>query len=235
MSSSTSLPKHGGFEHSKLSVNSRGALNTYRRSIIAGNIVLFLSAILVCRLELALAEKDASVFTASKTAAAQCGSKLKSLEDFADRNKPGQTQTTRFTEDEINSYLALDLKSRYHASLKDLTVSFKEDGLKATATIDFDLLETTSTKLLPKLLGLVFSGIHSIAADGKLVSKNGKANFRLEQALFDNSALPKFLVEEIISAVGRKQKPPFDPLQPSQMPYEIDRVEVHSGYIIVIQ
>jgi hypothetical protein len=197
--------------------------------------VSFLSAILVCSPELARAEKDAPAFTPSRTAATQCGSKLKSLEDFADRHKPGQTQTTKFTENEINSYLALDLKTRYHASLKDLMTSFKEDGLKATATLDFDLLETTSTRLLPKLLGLVFSGIHTLTADGKLVSKNGKANFHLEQALFDNSALPRFLVEEIISAAGRKQNPPFDPLRPSQMPYEIDRVEVHAGYIMVFQ
>jgi len=197
--------------------------------------VLFMPAILVGRSEVAPDGKDASAFIASKTAAAECRSKLKSLEDFADRHKAGQTQTTKITEDEINSYLALDLKPKYHASLKNLVVSFKEDRLQGTADIDFDRLGATSTKFLPKLIGLFFSGVHTITADGKLLSKNGKASFHLEQALFDKSTLPKFLVEEIISAVGRKQKPPFDPLQPSQMPYEIDRVEVHPGYIIVIQ
>jgi len=35
--------------------------------------------------------------------------------------------------------------------------------------------------------------------------------------------------------VGRKQDPPFDPMQPSKMPYEIQKVDVHSGYIVVYQ
>ena len=80
----------------------------------------------------------------------------------------------------------------------------------------------------------MFSGVHTMAADGQLVANDGKAHFKLEQALFDGSALPKPLVEGIISAVGRKQNPPFDPLQPSEMPYEINKVDVHSGYIIVL-
>ena len=101
--------------------------------------------------------------------------------------------------------------------------------------MNFDQLGATSTKLLPRLLSMMISGIHTITADGKLQSRSGRANFILDQARFDTSTLPKFLVEEIISAVGRKQKPPFDPLKPSRMPYEIDRVEVHPGYIIVYQ
>ena len=112
---------------------------------------------------------------------------------------------------------------------------FEENRLKATATIDFDRLGMTSSKLLPKLISLMFSGVHTIAADGQLVTKDGKAHFKMNQALFDGSALPKPLIEGIISAVGRKQNPPFDPLQPSEMPYEINKVDVHPGYIIVYQ
>jgi hypothetical protein len=192
-------------------------------------------AILFCGSTAAPAGLDAPALIASKKAAAQCDSKLKILEDFADKHKSGQTQTTKFSEDEINSYLALDLKAKYHSSLKSLIVSFSENRFEANAAIDFDHLEATSTKFLPKLIGLMFSGVHTLAADGQLLSKEGKANFRLEKAQFDGSTLPKYLVEEIITAVGRKQNPPFDPLKPSQMPYEIDRVEVHSGYIIVFQ
>jgi len=42
-------------------------------------------------------------------------------------------------------------------------------------------------------------------------------------------------VEEIISTVGKRQKPPFDPMQPSQMPYGIQKVETGQGYITVYQ
>jgi hypothetical protein len=177
----------------------------------------------------------ASAYVPSKSAAARCDAKVKMLESFADSHKPGQSQTTQFTEDEINSYLALAASAKYHPCLKSLIVAFRENKMKATAAIDFDRLGSSSTKLLPKLMGLLFSGTHTLAADGQLISKDGKGNFKLEQATFDGGTLPGSLVEEIMSAVGRKQSPPFDPMQPSALPYEIRKVDVHSGYIIVYQ
>ena len=171
----------------------------------------------------------------TQLSAVQCSSKLKSLEYFAAHRKAGQKQTTRFSQDEINSYLTLDLSSKYHPSLKSLSVKFEEDRLQGVASIDFDRLETTSTKLLPKLLSFMLSGVHTLTVRGQLVSGNGKAYFRLEQARFDNTNLPTAFVEEIITAVGRKQNPPFDPMKPSQLFYSIENVDVHSGYILVYQ
>ncbi len=181
------------------------------------------------------AESEKPAFVASRASADQCQAKLKSLDDFANKRKSGQKQTTKITEEEMNSYLELNLKPKYHASLQSLVVAFYENKMQATAIINFDHLKSASTKLLPKLIGLMFSGVHTLAADGQILSGNGRAHFRLEQARFDNSALPKYLVEEIMSAVGRKQKPPFDPMKPSRMPYEINRIEMHPGYIIVFQ
>jgi len=190
---------------------------------------------MACSFGITSAKPDTAVFVASKAAAAQCRVKLNKLEDFAFKFKPGQTQTTRFSEDEINSYLALDLSADYHPCLKSLVLSFEENKLNGIAAIDFDRLGMTATSLLPKLASFLFSGTRTIAASGQLICKNEKAHLKLEQALFDGGKLPKPLVEKIISAVGRKQHPPFDPLQPSQMPYEINKVEVHTGYIIVYQ
>jgi len=178
---------------------------------------------------------DIFASTASKAAAERCRLKIKSLEDFSINRKSGQKQMTRFSEEEINSYLAVDLSSKYHPCLKSLLMTFEESRMQGVATIDFDRLGTTSTRFLPKIVSLLFSGTHTITARGQLLSKNGKANFQLEQARFDNSSLPKSLVEEIITSVGRKQNPPFDPLQPSEMPYKIEKVDVHRGYIIVYQ
>jgi hypothetical protein len=180
-----------------------------------------------------LAAPESSPIT--KAAADRCKSKLNTLESFAAHRKPGQKQTTQFSADEVNSYLALELHPKYHPSLKNLTVAFEEESLQAVAAIDFDRLGVTSTKLLPKLIGFLFSGVHTLTARGRLLSGNGKASFRLEQARFDSTTLPKSLVEEIITAVGRKQNPPFDPLQPSELFYDIEKADVHAGYILVYQ
>ena len=109
----------------------------------------------------------------------------------------------------------------------------EESKLQGVASIDFDSLAMNSKTVLTKLMTKMFSGIHTLAVRGKLVTAEGKARFELEEAHFDDSALPSFLVEEIISAVGRKQKPPFDPMQPSKLPYGIQTVELHPGRALV--
>jgi hypothetical protein len=236
MSSSTSSPRRGGLEHSKSSDNSKSPVRFFPRPDAGSRFgpTLLLAAILLFCLS-AFATGDTESFTPSKAAAARCRTKLDRLKAFQEKRKPGQTQTTNFTDVEINSYLAQDLSPQYHPCLKSLVVALAKDKLKATATIDIDRLGATSGKLMPKLIGLLFSGVHALAADGQLVAKDGKAHFKLEQALLDGGALPNPLVEAIISAIGRKQNPPFDPLQPTEMPYEINKVDVDSGYIIVFQ
>jgi hypothetical protein len=168
----------------------------------------------------------------SKAAAESCGVKLKRLEEFAAGSKK---QTIEFSENEINSYLALELSKNYHPSLKSLVIVVEESKLQGVASIDFDSLAMNSKTFLTKLMTKMFSGVHTLAVRGKLVTAEGKARFELEEAHFDDSALPNFLVEEIISAVGRKQKPPFDPMQPSKLPYGIQSVELHPGRALVHQ
>ncbi len=202
----------------------------------SGRAVLLAAALILFCCLASPAGPGATAPDMSKAAAAErCNVKLKALEHYAAHPKTGRVQTTQFSEEEVNSYLELDLSSQYHPCLKSLTFVFEEDRLQGVATIDFDRLGKTSSKLFPKLLSFMLSGVHTITARGQLVSGDGKASFRLEQARFDNSTLPKALVEEILSAVGRKQNPPFDPLQPSQLFYGIRKIDVHAGYVLVDQ
>jgi hypothetical protein len=228
----TSSPKRGGAARSRSfgSSSIRGSIvnKLCRASALLAGFAIFCSFAIVTGTE-------AAKTAITRTAADRCNSKLKNLENFAAHRKAGQKQETRFSEDEVNSYLALELKPKYHPCLKSLTLTFEEDRLQGIAAIDFDRLGSTSTRLLPKLLSFMLSGVHTMTLRGQLVSGQGKAWFRLEHARFDSSTLPRALVEEIISAVGRKQNPPFDPLQPSKLFDEIDRAEVHLGYILVYQ
>ena len=171
----------------------------------------------------------------SKAAAESCSAKVEKLEAFAAKADPAGKQTTRFTQDEINSYLALDLSANYNPCLKSLTLVFEEGGLRSDATIDFDRLGMSSNKLLGRIMASMLSGTHELSVNGKLIAQAGKAHFQLEEARFDKASLPSFLVEEIVTAVARRQRPPFDPMQPTQMPYKIDKVELHPAYIVVHQ
>jgi hypothetical protein len=171
----------------------------------------------------------------SKKASTSCAEKVARLEKVAAAKDAGKHQTLRFTEAEINSYLAIELSPKYHPSLKSLLVRFAEPALVGTAVVDFDQLNMNSTRMVTRVLARLLSGAHTLTIRGKLASSDGKGHFVLDESLFDSTALPSILVEEIISAVGRKQKPPFDPMTPSTLPYRIQRVEVHRGYIDVYQ
>jgi hypothetical protein len=232
-------PKQGGIGHLKSFDNREvlikrlgrsAATYPYKTALLSFCLLVF-SAVFVIS-----AGAGKSAYVPSKAAAKQCSEKLDDLEDFAAKHKTGQKRTTKFSQDEINSYLALDLSVHYHPCLKSLLVDlFEENEVQAVASIDFDQLKSSSTKAATKLIGLLFSGTHTLTVKGKLLSKDGKAHFSLDQARFDDTTLPQSIVEPIISAVGRKQKTPFDPLQPSKVFYEIDKVDIHSGYLIVYQ
>ncbi len=196
---------------------------------------LFLTLSLSCSMIAASMGPQNTAGAISEAAARRCTLKLRSLEEFAIKRNPNMRQKTKFSEEEVNSYLLLEGSSQFHPCLKSLVLTFEENRLQGIAAIDFDLLGNTSNKFFAGLISTIFSGSHELTVHGQLQSNNGKAHFKLEQARFDGMELPKLLVEEIISAVGRSQNPPFDPLQPSEMPYDIKRVVVHSGHIIVFQ
>jgi len=174
----------------------------------------------------------------SRAAADSCAVKIKRLDDYAAVAIPAAKvgkQTTRITEDEINSYLELELRPEYHASLKSLTVKLAESRLQGSASIDFDLVELKNNPLLTGLLRKMLAGVHSLVVAGNLISADGKAHFVLSEARFDGITLPNLLVAEIITAVCAKQNPPFDPMKPSVLPYHIQKVDLHAGYIVVYQ
>jgi len=170
----------------------------------------------------------------SKEAAASCDLKVTRLEAFIGQSQVKDVKT-RLSEEELNSYLAFVLSPTFHPSLQSILFEIEESSLMAVATIDFDRLELSQEGFLTQLLAKILSGIHTLTLRGVLISGAGKARFQLAEATFDSQTLPKVVVEEIISAVGRKQNPPFDPMQPSDMPFDIKEVEIHTGYIIVTQ
>ena len=126
-------------------------------------------AVLIGSLIAAPAETEKSESGISIAAAKKCELKLKKMEDFLEKRKPGGRNTTRFSEKEANSYLAYNLSKEYHPSLKKLVTAFKKNQLQIAVSVDFDRIGATSNKLLPKIMGLLLSGTHTIDAQGKLV------------------------------------------------------------------
>lgn len=178
---------------------------------------------------------DTMAKSISTVAAMQCIQKMKEIEFFATQEKIDRVMSTRFTEEEINAYLSLDSNSGYQSCWKNMRMSFKDDLMEGIASVDFDCLKETSSAAFSAIILQLFSGIHVITARGTIVGGNGKGHIQLDQVRFDDSVLPKFLIQEVIASVCRKQDPPFNPMEPSQLPYNIKKITIHPGYIIVYQ
>jgi len=209
-----------------------GTDRTFRAAM--GALALFLVGLAAFPLAQSILQAESGTGI-SKAAADECARKVKELEAFSARTGNRGTRTTRISEAELNSFLAYQLSPKYHASLKSLTVRLEPTRLQGVAIVDFDQLGMNSKKTVTRMLASLLTGKHTLTAFGKLIAEGGRANFQLERALFDDVGLPNLLVEEIISAVGKRQKPPFDPMQPSQMPYGIQKVEMGQGCITVYQ
>ena len=178
---------------------------------------------------------DTSSKSNSATAAMRYIQKLKEIEEFAAQEETDKEMVTRLTEEEINSYLSLDVNSDNQSCLKNMRMAFKQDVMEGISSVDFDCLRDTSSKTLSAIILRLFSGTHVITARGTIVSGNGKGHIQLEQVRFDDSVLPNFLIEEAIAAVCGKQEPPFNPMRSSPLPYNIIKITIHPGYIMVYQ
>jgi len=170
----------------------------------------------------------------SKTAANACAEKIRKIKNFAQENKKGKKQELSFTEREVNSWLALDYKSHYHPCLQDMTVRLEGNIMEATIAVNFDHLPK-STGFMSKVLGFMFSGVHSITARGQFLRENETSRFSLEKALFDDITLPNYLVNDILSSVGLSQNPPIDPANLSTLPHGINRIDIRNSRIITYQ
>ena len=202
---------------------------------VAGFLPLLCSVLLDAPLYSLPRQEQAAGARLSKSDALSCEAKVQRLQAFETDPRPGQHQTTRISQNELNSYLALILSPQYHPCLKSIVLNFEKGSLQANAVINFDMLEFNSTQAVNSLLRSMLSGIHSLAIAGELISGDSKASFKLREARFDSLVLPNFLVSEIISAVGRRQNPPFDPVQPSTLPYRIEKAEVQAGFLLLFQ
>ncbi len=160
---------------------------------------------------------------------------MKKIKDFAERDESDGELSTRITEEEINAYLSRNLNSKYQACLKNLRLTFKQDFMEGLASVDFDCIQEKSQETSPAYIWRLFTGTHVINGRGKVVSGEGQGNVQMEQAWFDGSRLPNFLVEEAVELLCKAQNLSFNPLQPSPLPYAIKRITVHPGYIIVYQ
>jgi hypothetical protein len=131
-------------------------------------------------------------------------------------------------ESDLNAYLAAKIKERERRDVESLTVEMKDGLFTTNLLIDFDEIEIQGDSMTKTFFKAILRGKQTIVVDGRLKTDKGKGTYHVEQASINGVPLPPSLVNAILSAVGRRQDPPFDPSQPFDLPYAIKTITVAS-------
>ena len=147
-------------------------------------------------------------------------------------DSPNLPATTRFTEDEVNSYLYYN--TQLPRGVSKLNVSFLPGTVSGSAEVNFDSLTASSpADESPSMLGYLLRGSHTIASEGSLSAANGVARFELRSASIDDIPLPRPLVDFLIDSYLKRRFPGLDIDSPFRLPPTVDSVRIGQGNVDV--
>jgi hypothetical protein len=146
-------------------------------------------------------------------------------------------RSTTITEPEVNSYLRYHAASEIPAGVTEPYVTIVGDGkLEGRATVDLDAVRQQKRRGWSDPLGYV-SGKLPIQATGRLETENGMGRFTLDSATISGVAVPKLVLQEVVSYYTRRpDKPSGISLDdPFELPARIREIKVGTGQAVVVQ
>jgi hypothetical protein len=149
-----------------------------------------------------------------------------------------QPKRTPVSESEINSYLNINFKQKIPKGLTNPEIAMPGNGaLAGRVLVDLDEFNRNrrSQGLMDPLAYL--SGKVPVTARGVLRAQDGKGRFQLVAAEIHGIALPKQMVQELVSYFSRTPGNPngFDIDAPFDLPAKIRAIAIDKGETIVTQ
>lgn len=145
---------------------------------------------------------------------------------------------TALRENEVNSYLAFNMKEKIPRGLTNPEITILEAGrLAGRVFVDIDDFKRNrnSSGVLDPLNYL--SGRVPVTARGLLQTNEGRGQFHLESAEILRVPLPKPILEELVRYFSRSPERPngIDIDAPFDLPAKIRKIETARGEAIIVQ
>jgi hypothetical protein len=182
----------------------------------------------------------------TKQDADRCEGKLGRISSFASTPKPrasngpsaaSPSQTTQLTDTEVNAYIRFHLKEQVPAGVVEPTLTALGDGrVRGTATIDLDAVRKQKQRGWTDPLSYM-TGKLPLTASGLLITQDGVGRFQLEAAEISGIAIPKSLLQELVSYYSRSADKPsgISMDDPFELPARIKEIRVGKGEAMVVQ
>ncbi len=146
--------------------------------------------------------------------------------------QPAQKVSFTLTDAEVNEYLRHASRVNPRPGLDSMRVQFYPSNYVATlVTIDFDAVEKFRPGTVPTLLRPILSGKRAVQVDIRLQPTAGATTFSVEKASFESIRIPAFVVEQMIAAVGSRQKEKYDTTKPVPLPFGLRTISTDLGKV----
>ncbi len=137
----------------------------------------------------------------------------------------------RLSEDELNAWVALQLREQRPPGLQELLVKLRpDDRLGALMTIDLDEAGVSGGS---SWLMSMLTGRQDVEFEGHLQSSEGRARYQIERVRINGYPVPVSLVESLLSRWGQGMEPPIDFREPFELPYQIQQIRIDTGVVTI--
>lgn len=177
----------------------------------------------------------------SKEDAARFQSKLIKIVELgnapARAAKPVQPRTTPVSDAEVNSYLRYLAADQIPVGIVEPVLNAVGEGrVTGRAVVDLDAVRKQKQRGWLDPVGYL-SGRMPVSAAGRLITKDGKGQFQLESADISGVAVPKAVLQELVSYYSRTPENPagIDMDAPFELPARIREIRVGTGASTIVQ
>jgi len=157
------------------------------------------------------------------------------LEELRENDEQGTVpnKTYQVTEEELNAYLSAQLHQQHQKAVESIVLLLKEGTFLTRVEVNVDELQFPVDDVMTGYLRLLLKGIQTLEIEGTLETEKGLATYRVQEARLSGIPIPAQLVNYLLSSLGKKNNPPFDPTQPFEMPYGIQSFTFQPGNVIM--
>ena len=144
------------------------------------------------------------------------------------QHKRGSSQV-EVSDGELESYLLYSLKEDIPAKIDSADVQLTDERVALDTQITFSA-NATGNPVMDALVG----GTHNLFVKGRLVAREGRGKFDLEDVRVDGIPVPNFLIQTLIKRYVKPKYPDVDLNEPFDVPWGIQELRLQEGKAIVI-
>jgi len=133
------------------------------------------------------------------------------------------------SEVELESYVLYSLAADIPAQIDSFDVQLGQDTVAADTQLTF-AANATGNPVVDTFIG----GTHNLFLKGRLVAREGRGKFDLEEVRVDGIPVPNILIQALVDRYVKPKYPEVDLKEPFEMPWGIEELKLEPGKATVV-